>query len=397
MDTTKIGILIVDDEERNCLIFEDVLNSNRNHQISLATSGKIALETLENESIDIILMDIEMPGMDGFEVCRRIRQNHDWSGIKIILMSARRTSVEDKVHGLRLNADDFILKPMDFQELNARIQVFTRLIQKERQLHMINRELEAKNDELQKQAEIGGLVAAVVHDAKKFTVAMTMGLRDLIIPILQEKLSHEDEWVLELMNDLNDAVFNGEQCTEFLGSLLAIHRNEEVEITNVVTMVQKALSLLSYNLQKDKIEWSMKFDPNEQYLTMGNSQLIRVFMNLIANAHDALKRFEVSTPLITIRIEKLAEDLKVTVSDNGPGIKTEILESIRKGIAVSTKGKGGNGLGVSGASKILKSLQGRLEVTSQLGKGADFIVYLPKLPASEEKAKPDPLKNVDFF
>ena len=124
MDTTKIGILIVDDEERNCLIFEDVLNSNRNHQISLATSGKIALETLENESIDIILMDIEMPGMDGFEVCRRIRQNHEWSAIKIILMSARRTSVEDKVHGLRLNADDFILKPMDFQELKARIQVF---------------------------------------------------------------------------------------------------------------------------------------------------------------------------------------------------------------------------------------------------------------------------------
>ncbi|MCG8337893.1 MAG: hybrid sensor histidine kinase/response regulator [Proteobacteria bacterium] len=397
MENEKIDILIVDDDEKNLMIIEEILSTNSSYRVAKANNGKTALKIMSESPADIVLSDIEMPEMDGFELCEKIRRNPEWSQIKIILISAQRTSVKDKVEGLHLKADDFLEKPIHFRELYARIQVFASLVMKERELLTMNQVLESKNEELQKFAEIGGLVAAVVHDAKKFTVAMTMGLRDLIIPILQEKLSHKDEWVLELMNDLNDAVFNGEQCTEFLESLLAIHRNEEIENVNVVKMIQKAISLLSYNMQKDKVEWNLVFDSNERYLAPANSQLIRVFMNLIANAHDALKRFEVKDPQIKITVEKPDEELMVCVSDNGPGMKPEVLESLRKGISVSTKGKGGNGLGVSGATKIVKTFNGRIEVDSELGNGAHFKVFLPRVSSRGEAEELDPLENVDFF
>ncbi len=256
--------------------------------------------------------------------------------------------------------------------------------------------IRSANEEMQALSETGALVATVAHDAKKFTSAMSMSLEGLIIPCLREKLDQSEHWVMNLMNDVLEVHSNSNQCTHFLESLLAINRKTEViEPVSSVDIIQRAFGLLSYNLIQDKVEWHLEYQSGRKMMVMGNNQLIRVFMNLIANASDALKKFEVAKPKISVTIEEDDKTVIVSVHDNGPGIKKDILEVIRKGMVVSTKGKGGNGFGVSGATKIVKNCNGTMEIESELGRGATFIVNLPK--ANEEVREEVNLEGVDLF
>lgn len=252
------------------------------------------------------------------------------------------------------------------------------------------------NEEMQALSETGALVATVAHDAKKFTSAMSMSLEGLIIPMLRERLVQSEEWVMDLMNDILEVHSNAEQCTRFLESLLAINRKtEKIEPISSVDIVHQAFGLLSYNLMQEKVEWKVHYEPGRKMMVLGNSQLIRVFMNLIANASDALKKYGTEHPLITVTIEETDDQIAVSVHDNGPGIKPEVLENIRKGIRVSTKGKGGNGFGVSGATKIVKTCGGNMDIFSEPGKGATFLVSLPK--AEEDKKQDVDLDGIDLF
>ncbi len=258
------------------------------------------------------------------------------------------------------------------------------------------KKIRAANEEMQALSETGALVATVAHDAKKFTSAMSMSLEGLVIPSLRTKLEQSDPWVMDLMNDILEVHANSLQCTSFLESLLAINRkDEQIEPISAVDILKQAFGLLSYSLMQEKVDWTLRFETGRRMMIMGNSQLIRVFMNLIANAADALMKYETETPSVTVDIVDIGSKIQISVHDNGPGIKQEILESIRKGMVISTKGKRGNGFGVSGATQIVKSCNGSMQIESELGKGATFIVTLEK--AEEHEKKEVDLDGVDLF
>jgi two-component system sensor histidine kinase/response regulator len=390
----EISVLIVDDDALNRKIIRIMLEDR--YVLREASSGQETLELLREYTPDIILLDVMMPGIDGYEVCEIIRKDSKFDATRVLFLTAK-NMIEDQLQGYNLGGDDYIMKPFDEEILTAKIGVFAKLISIDRKNSELLRELEAKNDELQALAETGALVATVVHDAKKFTSAMSMSLEGLVIPLLEEKLVQSEGWVMELMNDVIEVHSNSIQCTGFLESLLAINRkNETIEKVSVVDIVQQAIGLLSYNLIQEKIQWALEFESGLKMMAMGNSQLIRVFMNLIANACDALKRNEIKDPKITITIVEADDTIQVSVHDNGPGIKPEILESIRKGIVITTKGKGGNGFGVSGATKIVKTVGGKLTIFSEVGKGATFIVTLTKASVDERQEEFD-MSGIDLF
>ena len=106
--------------------------------------------------------------------------------------------------------------------------------------------------------------------------------------------------------------------------------------------------------------------------------MIRVFMNLIANASDALSKSETDQPKVTIKIIETDDKAIISLQDNGPGIKSEVLALIRKGIKISTKGKGRKGSGVSAATKIVNQCKGTISIESEIGAGATFTVELFK-------------------
>ncbi|MCP4751172.1 MAG: hybrid sensor histidine kinase/response regulator [Proteobacteria bacterium] len=393
----KNKILIVDDNLTNQKVLKVILASD--YDLETADSGEEALEKVYQFSPDMVLLDIMMPGIDGYEVCRRIRADESISDTKILLISAK-AMLDDRLKGYDVGADDYITKPFEDMELLAKVGVFSRLIGEERKRKRTEEELKASMEEMQALSETGALVARVAHDAKKFTTAMSMSMEGLVIPLLKEHLVQSDDWVIDLMNDVIEMHSNSVQCTGFLESLLAINRkNEIVEPISSVEVVKQAISLLSYSLMQEGIQWSLDldFESGRQMMVLGTNQLIRVFMNLIANASDALKKYETDNPRISINIAEKENEIQIRVHDNGPGIKPDILEGIRKGMVVSTKGKGGNGFGVSGATKIVKNCNGIMDVESRLGKGATFIVSLPKAPDETEVKEDVDLEGVDLF
>lgn len=146
--STKQKVLIVDDEPRNQRIIAETLDELV--ECRNASSGEEALEALGAFTPDLVLLDIMMPGIDGYEVCRKIRADSKYALIKIILVSGK-AMIEERLKGYEVGADDYMTKPFEPEELLAKAKVFLRLIQAERALSELNRSLEEKVQERTRQ------------------------------------------------------------------------------------------------------------------------------------------------------------------------------------------------------------------------------------------------------
>jgi two-component system NtrC family sensor kinase len=370
-------ILVADDDIENTKFLVNLL-SGSGYSVRSVLSGDAVLDLCEDDQPDLILLDINMPGMSGYEVCKRIKAREDLKDICIIFISGI-SDPKEKVEAFKCGGVDYLTKPIHIEELNSRIKNHLEIKHSRQTIAQYVDQLRNTIDDMSALFETGTLVANVVHDTKKFISAMSMMIEAMIIPQLKEKLDESEEWVKETLFDLEEVYENSLQCSEFLESLLSINRkNDGVEPVDIRKTIQQAVNLISYNMMQDGIQWEIECDSEKTLMVNGNGQLVRVFMNLIVNAVDALKKQETVDPLITIRIEEIEKDIKIQVIDNGMGIKKEVLEGIRKGMVLSTKGKAGNGFGVSGLTKIVKSLNGTIDIESVVGKGATFIVTLEK-------------------
>ncbi|MBI5179104.1 MAG: response regulator [Nitrospinae bacterium] len=126
-------VMIVDDDPNIGLLVEMTLRKKGDFQITNCSSGEMALETISHDRPDIVLLDIMMPGMDGYEVCKAIKSSPDTKFISVIILSARR-EMGDKIKGMDLGADDYIVKPFDPDELLSRVKARLRIQQLEREL-----------------------------------------------------------------------------------------------------------------------------------------------------------------------------------------------------------------------------------------------------------------------
>ncbi len=376
--TAGSNIFIVDDDATNLNLLEKMLIASE-YKVQSYLSGELALTACENNPPDMILLDINLPDMNGYEVCGSIKSNDKLKDIPVIFISGF-SNAEEKVEAFRCGGVDYLTKPFFFDELRSRIKTHLEIKHNRQRVAMYVNQLQYTIDEMSTLVETGTLVANVVHDTKKFTSAMSMALESMIIPKLKEKLDESEDWVKEMLFDISEVHSNSNQCTEFLESLLSINRkNEELESVNIIKIIDQAINLVSYSMIQDGIRWEVNCDRENPLMVMGNGQLVRVFINLIVNAMEALKRHDISDPRITINVENIKEFIQVSVIDNGLGIKKDVLEGIRKGMVLSTKGKAGNGFGVSGLTKIVKSMNGSVDIESEVGNGAVFIVKLQRL------------------
>lgn len=373
----KSNILLVDDNIDNLDILERML-AGAGYNVTPVSSGKMALKECDKKAPDLILLDIDMSHMNGYEVCTNIKSNPALKDIPVIFLSGL-SDAKQAVKAFKIGGVDYITKPVHVEELRSRVKTHLEIKHSRQTIASYADQLQNTINDMSALFETGTLVASVVHDAKKFTSAISMLLEAMIIPKLKEKLDESEPWVEDLLFDISEVKTSSDQCSEYLESLLSINRkNEEVEPVDILKIINQAMNLVSYNLIQDGIQWEIKYDKDNELIVLGNNQLIRVFMNLIVNATDVLKKRETLDPKITIEIEDCKKTIKISVIDNGPGINKEVLEGIRKGMILSTKGKDGNGFGVSGLTKIVKNLNGTITIESELGKGAAFIIALKK-------------------
>ena len=370
-------ILIVDDDAMNRNLLKERL-ARSGYQSLDAETGEAALAICETEPVDLVLLDINMPGMNGFDVCRSLKAGERHTDTPVIFISGL-SNTDEKVKAFGCGGVDYLTKPFEAAELRSRIKTHLEIRKNRQTISRYADHLQQTIDDMATLFETGTLVANVVHDAKKFTTAMSMMIESMILPRLNEKLDGSQEWVQDLIVDISEVLTNSNQCTDYLESLLSINRKSgEIEPVDLQKIINQAVTLISYNMIQDGIRWEVRSDIKNGQMVMGSPQLIRVFINLIVNAMDALKKHETPDPKIILRLVEQTDTVQASVIDNGSGIPGDVLESIRKGLVISTKGKAGNGFGVSGLTRIVNRFNGTVDIESEPGQGAVFTVTLKK-------------------
>lgn len=366
-------ILAVDDDFRNLEIIKEIVEDHYN--LNTAISGEEALMIIQESMPDIILLDIMMSGIDGYEVCQRIKSLEGIVPPKIILVSGK-ALVEERLKGYELGADDYLTKPFNDDELLAKINVFLKLIATEKELRELTTNLEDQVQvrtkqliESEKMAFLGMHMAEAVHNLKN---PLT------IIKAAAQKLSKE----LPENRYLEKIARGGEKLNVIIASIL----QAEESSTDIAEIDLNKLLQAEMDMLRDKPVFS---EDTEIVWELGEVKTVRgseihfsqIFSNLLGNAIDALH--DADKKELKIKTQPITGMVEISISDSGTGISKENIEKIfnpfftTKPIEAEEGEPTGTGLGLPSCKKMVESYGGKIEVSSQQDVGTEFKITLP--------------------
>ncbi|MBN3905151.1 MAG: hybrid sensor histidine kinase/response regulator [Nostoc sp. NMS1] len=419
-------ILVVDDNPTNIQVLFDVL-SEIGYRVAIAKSGEAALQRLQSYHPDIILLDVMMPGIDGFETCQRLKAEPANRDIPVIFMTALSDTV-DKVKGLSLGAVDYITKPIQHEEALARIRVHLQLSNSQKILEQRTIELSQALDNLkqtqvhlvqsEKMSSLGQLVAGVAHEINNPINFISGNLepaeeyiQNLITfvslyrechpqphPQIQAWMKKVDmDYLAEDLPKLLDSLKLGsDRIRQLVLSLRNFSRLDEAELkpVDIHAGIDSTLVILQHRLKASSDHPTIQIIKDYGQLPMVEcypSQLNQVVMNLLSNAIDALEdemgnRSErmgnkptLSNPTITIRTFVTHNNwVTIAIADNGIGISEEIRSQLFDPFFTTKSIGKGTGLGLSISHQIITQKHGgKIDCDSTFGQGTEFVVQIP--------------------
>lgn len=417
-------ILIIDDNPNNLAVLYEALE-RASYRVLVEMDGKSGIEQVKNNPPDLILLDVMMQGMDGFETCRQLQEDTQTQEIPIIFMTAL-DDVSDRVKGLSLGAVDYITKPFQQEEVLARIRVHLKirrlkleLAQEKQQLEVRveERSRELKQVQLQlvqqeKLSAIGQLVTGVAHEMNNplgflagNLLQVNQGLQDLIDyvnlcqkkyfksePEMQQKAAEiELEYLLEDLPPMLKSMQTGcDRLRDISNSLRTFSRADSTRKVraDIHEGIDSTLMLLKHRLkpQDNRPEIQIKKHYSElPQIECYLGQLNQVFMNIISNAIDAIEECNnaqtsnCQLPIICIKTCSVELDwIAIHITDNGKGIPATIQEKLFDPF-FTTKAVGkGTGLGLSISHQIVSETHGGyLSCHSAPNRGTEFTIKLP--------------------
>ena len=387
-------ILIVDDNQTNLDVLFDFLR-NCNFKVLVALDGESAIEQLEYVRPNLILLDVMMPGIDGFETCRRLKLIPATKDIPVIFMTALSDTV-NKVKGFQVGAVDYITKPFQHEEVLSRIQTHLTICDLQKKLQEKNEELAALNANLEKLVEqktkqlieqqktaiIGRLTQGMVHNLRS-----PLQVIQTSVDLIDAKAAQlDDKSLFSYSKYINRSVTAINEIMETLMFKSIKDQKVELQSVNLNELLQHELQLLDANLYfKHKINKTYLFDENLPSLPLIYSYLSQVFHNLIDNALHAM--WGMKNPSLRIVTRQDEDRIYMDIQDSGCGIVPDQLPNVFDFFYTSKPAKGeeekegaptGTGLGLYTCLELLKPFQGEITIKSELGKGSIFTVVLPK-------------------
>ena len=368
INPSEYKILIVDDVMSNVLLLK-VLLTNEKFAIATASNGRQALEQVEKENPDLVLLDVMMPDMSGFEVAQHLKSNPNTADIPIIFLTAL-NSTADIVKGFQVGANDFISKPFNKEELIIRVTHQISLVAAKRLIL-------SKTEELQRTiAGRDKLYSVIAHDLRSPMGSIKMVLNMLILNLPSEKIGAEMYELLTMANQTTEDVFslldNLLKWTKSqIGKLNVVY--QDVDLDEVTDGVIEIFSMVA-SLKKIRIR---EMKPEKMMVNADIDMLKTVVRNLLSNAI----KFSKENSEVLVKMEEVDGMAVVSVQDYGCGISEEgqkkLLHTDTHFSTFGTNNEEGSGLGLLLCKDFVVKNGGKLWFTSKEGEGSIFSFSIP--------------------
>ena len=346
-------ILIVDDSLTNILILEELLHG---YDVRSAQSGDQALKIAPEFNPDVVLLDIMMPIIDGYEVCRRLRENRNIKRAKIVMVSAK-TKISERLKAYEVGADDYITKPFDAYELLAKVKVYLRLKTIE--------EVDTLKTELLKHLcrGAGSPLTCIVQPLKSLLDSNTD------IPWqYKQKIAMSYSGAVSLQELFEKAIL--------LSSIKSGSLKLNLELADLVTITHKIILELEPKVKAKKLGIHLVL-PEQAIVRIDIPEITRVIENVLDNAI----RFSPISNKVIVEISEANNHFYLSILDQGKGMDAEaVSESLHELLNLAEDPSGviqWHGLNLSLAQSVISMHKGRIEVDTIKGRGTNMIIVLP--------------------
>lgn len=366
------NIMIVDDVPANLKILGEILKLE-GYRIRPVPNGNLALQVIEKEIPDLILLDIMMPDMDGYEVCSRLRENPLYADIPVIFISALNDS-QNIVKALKTGGVDYVTKPFKAEEVLARVATHLKINQQQKELQKLN-------DEKDK------LFSVISHDLRG-PLGGFMSYTELMI---DETMEFSESDLKEMAMELNVSSKNIYNLLDNLLNWAKLQRNQFViekntfALANLLNDELKAIVELAKN---KSISLRIDIAPDITVDTDKN-MLLTIIRNLTSNA----VKFTPAGGNIIIRSYFDTDEIIICVNDSGIGMSADIIDNLftinKKTNRLGTDGEASTGLGLILCKDFTEKLGGRIWVESEVNEGSSFRFSIPYISKKNENVKPE--------
>jgi two-component system NtrC family sensor kinase len=372
-------VLIVEDDNDVAELLRYSLQ-RESYETVIARNGVDALEAVQRHTPDAVLLDIMLPGMSGWEVCRILRERVKGKSLLIIMLTAL-SDEEARIKGLTLGADDYVSKPFSTKELLLKIRNHIDRQEKIKQRHGVleelNKTLEKKGEEREMRlimserlAALGQMSSGIAHEINNPLASIAGCAEGLLAKV--KKTQFDPDLFESYLNIVLEEVG---RCKGITTSMLSFVRKMSYEKTmiNVNEAIDKTLEIIGFQGRLQDIELIRNYEDPVPAVYGSAGELRQVLLIIISNALDAMEE----KGAITLATKGEDAFVVIRISDSGPGIPEEARSRIFDVFFTTKSERGGTGLGLSIARKIVENHNGRIEVMSEPGCGATFEIRLP--------------------
>ncbi|MFW5744235.1 MAG: response regulator [Spirochaetota bacterium] len=374
--TDRETVLVVDDNPVNLQLLHQYLAS-AGYRILVAEDGESAVEQAVEARPDIVLMDVLLPGMTGFDACRRLHEREETESTPVIFLTAlSRTS--DKIEGFRAGGVDYLTKPLQFEEVLARIEVHLEIVRLRRELERTNLELEERDRRRER------LLSIIAHDLKSPMATFVNATRDLA------RRPGDEQEFSEMLSALSE---RAERMNRFLETLLEWGRLQVESGAMAVTLLnlREVIAAVMRHVRDSAEAKRIAIDddvPEGIVVEQNETALQTVLVNLVSNAI----KFTPEGGRIGLSADLDGDGVRIHVRDTGVGMLPQDLEQLltsehrlrRRG----TAGEQGTGLGLLLSRDLVAGMHGDLTGTSAPGEGTTFTLELPGASIADKWCKP---------